>query len=91
MATLNSTKGKINVKMLEKIDTSSMDENMGLESKRRKLGEEDGKVTTKQLWLKYQKLEVDIRVEKLARFRAEEEWEMVREKMKSLKNKLEES
>jgi hypothetical protein len=59
--------------MLEKIDTSSMDENMGLESKRRKLGEEDGKVTTKQLWLKYQKLEVDIRVEKLARFRAEEE------------------
>jgi hypothetical protein len=30
-------------------------------------------------------------VEKLARFRAEEEWEMVREKMKSLKNKLEES
>jgi hypothetical protein len=73
MATLNSTKGKINVKMLEKIDTSSMDENMGLESKRRKLGEEDGKVTTKQLWLKYQKLEVDIRVEKLARFRAEEE------------------
>lgn len=77
--------------MLEKIDTSSMDENMGLESKRRKLGEEDGKVTTKQLWLKYQKLEVDIRVEKLARFRAEEEWEMVREKMKSLKNKLEES
>jgi hypothetical protein len=29
MATLNSTKGKINVKMLEKIDTSSMDENMG--------------------------------------------------------------
>lgn len=91
MATLNSTKGKINVKMLEKIDTSSMDENMGLESKRRKLGEEDGKVTTEQLWLKYQKLEVDIRVEKLARFRAEEEWEMVREKMKSLKNKLEES
>jgi hypothetical protein len=73
MATLNSTKGKINVKMLEKIDTSSMDENMGLESKRRKLGEEDGKVTTKQLWLKCQKLEVDIRVEKLARFRAEEE------------------
>jgi hypothetical protein len=73
MATLNSTKGKINVKMLEKIDTSSMDENMGLESKRRKLGEEDGKVTTEQLWLKYQKLEVDIRVEKLARFRAEEE------------------
>jgi hypothetical protein len=59
--------------MLEKIDTSSMDENMGLESKRRKLGEEDGKVTTEQLWLKYQKLEVDIRVEKLARFRAEEE------------------
>lgn len=91
MATLNSTKGKINVKMLEKIDTSSMDENMGLESKRRKLGEEDGKVTTEQLWLKYQKLEVDIRVEKLARFRAEEEWEMVREKMKSLKNKLEEA
>jgi hypothetical protein len=73
MATLNSTKGKINVKMLEKIDTSSMDENMGLESKRRKLGEEDGKVTTEQLWLKYQKLEVDIRVEKPARFRAEEE------------------
>jgi len=73
MATLNSTKGKINVKTLEKIDTSSMDENMGLESKRRKLGEEDGKVTTEQLWLKYQKLEVDIRVEKLARFRAEEE------------------
>jgi len=73
MATLNSTKGKINVKMLEKIDTSSMDENMGLESKRRKLGEEDGKVTTEQLWLKYQKLEVDIRVEKLAKFRAEEE------------------
>jgi hypothetical protein len=69
MATLNSTKGKINVKMLEKIDTSSMDENMGLESKRRKLGEEDGKVTTEQLWLKYQKLEVDIRVEKLARFK----------------------
>jgi hypothetical protein len=91
MATLNSTKGKINVKRLEKIDTSSIDENMGLESKKRKLGEEDGKVTAEQLWLKYQKLEVDMRVEKLARVRAEKELEVVREKMKSLKNKLEEA
>jgi len=91
MATLNSTKGKINVKRLEKIDTSSIDENMGLESKKRNLGEEDGKVIAEQLWLKYQKLEVDMRVEKLTRVRAEKELEVVREKMKSLKNKLEEA